>query len=376
MQDSDAQVQFIKDHVRARIIRAELAEGSRLDDEDLRHATGATVRAVRRALNELAQEGLLTRRQRLGTFVAQGVARAGTSPLPIVRSIAVLSTLSREALGRLAFTRDIFEGMAFASAKPLRIEYFTPTDVETRSIDMLPAVDAEMLKGLVQGVVGIEANHAGRLNTMARAGLPVVAIDFHTQDAAFDSVYADHEDAGFQATVHLLALGHRRIVFIGERCNPRSSDPTWQQRMTGYLRGVAWSGGETPRPLVLGGPRDPTNLERDLPPFHKRHRPTAYVLASGGLAPEVLRVLQLIDVECPRDVSLACCDNSRVRDGGLAFSYSRADYDLAGRTAIQLIASRLACRAMPPVRVTIPMTFIPGESSRALPGEEDMLPVT
>jgi DNA-binding LacI/PurR family transcriptional regulator len=81
-------------------------------------------------------------------------------------------------------------------------------------------------------------------------------------------------------------------------------------------------------------------------------------------------------VECPRDVSLTCCDNSRVKDGALALSYSRADYDLAGRMAIQIIASRLACRAMPPVRVTIPMTFIPGESSRALPSEEDAQPAT
>jgi LacI family transcriptional regulator len=264
--------------------------------------------------------------------------------------------------------------MSFAMTPPHRIEYCVQPKGAHKAVDVLPTVDAEVLRSLVQGVVGIDANHAGRLNELARAGLPVVAMDFHDLDASFDSVYADHEDAGFQATAHLLAMGHRRIVLVGERCNPRSTDPTWQQRMSGYLRAMAWAGGETPRPLILAGPRDTSKLHRDLPDFHRRHRPTAYVLVGGSWAPELLEILKSIGVECPRDYSLTCCDASCVRVGaissGTSISYARADYEQAGRIAVQLIASRIACRAIPPARVTIPITFIPGDSSRAIAAEE------
>ena len=76
-------------------------------------------------------------------------------------------------------------------------------------------------------------------------------------------------------------------------------------------------------------------------------------------------------MECPRDVSLTCADGSCPKIGALSLSYTRADYEQAGRMAVQVLASRIACRAMPPVRVTIPVTFIPGDSSRAIVAEAE-----
>lgn len=371
MKSQRADVQQLKDHLRARIIRAELPEGARIHAEELRQATGATVRVVRQALNELAHEGLLQRRQRLGTFVSRGVARAGTSPLPAVRALAVVSSLRREALRATEFPRDALEGMETVMAQPRRIEFCTNYHPQSLSIHTLPPIETELLKSLVQGVIAIEANNVGALNELARAGLPVVALDFHHPEAAFDAVQADYEEAGFQAALHLIALGHRKLAFVGERANPNSNDPAWQQRMGGFFRATGWAGGETPRPLVLGGPRDPTHLERDLPGFHARHRPTAYVLASGSWAAELVRVLGLQGLECPRDYSLVCADPSSRVLGRLSFSYVRVDYMRAGKLAVQLIASRLACRAMPPVKVTIPVSIIPGNSSRGIASEVD-----
>lgn len=366
MSDFAAHIRAVKDHIRARIIRAELLEGHRLDARELRQSTGSSVRVVRQALTELASEGILRRRQRLGTFVAGGVAQAGIAPLPAIRSVAVLSSLTQEQLTYASFTVDVLEGMRFALAQPARIEFCVPPPGAAKSIDVLPTVEAEVLRSLVQGVVALEANHSGRLNELTRAGLPVLALDFSPHDAAFDSVYVDHEASGFQSTAHLLALGHRRVAYIGERCNPHSSDPGWQERMTGYLRAMAWAGGETPQPLILGGPRDTSKLPRFLPEFHRQHRPTAYVLAASGWATDVLRVLETMGISCPRDISLACADATRPNAGALALSYARADYEEAGRLAIHLMASRILCRAMPAVRIKLPITFIPGDSSRVL----------
>lgn len=362
-------VQKLKDHIRARIIRAELHEGARVNAEELRQATGVTVRVVRQALTELAHEGLLQRRQRLGTFVSRGVASAGTSPLTAVRSLAVVSSLQESKMRAWEFSRNILYGMESLMVHPHRIEFCIHQLPQGQSINTLPALAPEVLKTLVQGVIAIEAYHVGILNKLAHSGLPVVAMDFHHPDAIFDAVHVDHEEAGFQATLQLVALGHRKIAFIGERPNPKSTDPTWQHRMGGFLRATSWAGGETPRPLILGGPRDASNLENDLPDFHSRHRPTAYVLCCGAFVPEVIRVLRQQGLECPRDYSLSCADAGCKVLGRLAISYVNADYQQAGKLAVQLIASRLACRAMPPVRITVPVSIVSGNSCRDIASE-------
>jgi LacI family transcriptional regulator len=366
MDDQAAHVRNVKDYVRARILRAELVEGHRVESRDVRQATGESVRAVRQALSELAREGVLKRRQKTGTVVAGGIAGTGITPLPAVRSVAVLSSRSIDEINNTRFTRDILVGVQRGLSQPRRIEWCVNTPGLPKSVNMLPAIEAEVLRSLAQGVVGIEANHTGRLNALTRAGLPTVAVDYNPRDAAFDVVFVDHEDAGFQVTSHLLALGHRRIAFVGERANPQSSDPSWQDRMCGYLRAMAWAGSEFPAPLVLGGPRDPTRLKVDLPGFHQRNKPTAYVLASGNWAEEVMRVLGTLNVKCPQDVSIANADGSTPKVHGMAMTEVRGDYEEAGELAIQAIGARLMCRAMPAARYRVPVLFVPGESTRTL----------
>ena len=59
----------VKDHLRAAILRAELPEGTPVQEEVLRSETGASVRAVKQALRDLSAEGLLRRKRHAGTRV-------------------------------------------------------------------------------------------------------------------------------------------------------------------------------------------------------------------------------------------------------------------------------------------------------------------
>ena len=366
MPKSPFRAQELKDYIRARIIRAELSEGSRIDARELKNATGATIRSVHQALNELAAEGVLVRRQRIGTVVAQGLARSGNAPLPAVRALAFLTSVREEVIKNSRFMVDVLEGMRHSLSQPSKIEFCMSGYHEDKSIDVLPTIEPEVLKSLIQGIVAVEANNAGRLNQIVRAGLPVVAVDYIHDDAAFDSVSVNHFQAGFLATEHLIAQGHRRIAFIGEHCNPNSSDPSWQERMAGYLHAMAWSGGAVPQPLILGGYRDHKWLQRDFKSFHTSQKPTAYVLCSSGWAVPVSQLLQELKLNIPQDISITCADAEHRRVDKLDLSYTRGDYEQAGRLAVQMIAARIACRATPPVRMNVPVIFVPGDSSRVV----------
>jgi LacI family transcriptional regulator len=279
--------------------------------------------------------------------------------LPALTSVAVITSLVRRALDQSTFTRDIIAGIRSRLASPANVQIIAH-EAGNHDITDVAVFDASALAQTTQGVLGLEANNAAVLNELVRDGVAVVAIDFWSPRSQFDVLTVDHEDAGYIATEHLLSLGHRVIGFVGETPNLKSSDPTWQARLTGYMRAmVAGGAADFPR-WILGVQRDATLIPPRLPEFHRRIKATAYVLCNGGLLPNSLKVFEEMGLRCPEHISFACADGAVPHLGRPATSHVVVDFEEVGRMALRVLASRLACRSMPPVRVTVPVNFLPG----------------
>ncbi len=363
MSRQDEQQISVRNLLQGRIFRGELPAGSRIDETLLRRETGATVRAVRGALRELTANGILKRKQRQGTFVALRLPPGMVTPLPALNSVAIISSLNQGMISESAYARDILVGVTSRLATPATVNIIANHSVRSCSIDEAPPFDSQNLQQTAQGVIGLELNNGPVLNDLVRDGLPVVAIDFWQPRSQFDVVAIDHEEAGYLATGHLLALGHRVIGFIGEAPNSKSNDPTWQARLNGYLRAMVASGEPNFPQWILGMQRDGTLIPPRLPDFHRKFQPTAYVLCSGGGLPTTLAVLNDLKLRCPEDISLACADNAVPHLGRPSTSHIQVDLGEVGRMAVRVLAARVACRAMPPFRVTIPVSFLPGCTS-------------
>lgn len=360
------EVQRYKDQLRAMIVRAELAEGAVLNEDALRREAGESVRVVRHALIALAREGLLVRRPRVGTIVA-GTAAGRAAPK--LRSVAVLSSLKQSALTQRSFSARVVHGIRAELTPPKQIHlYMRAENEQIGGVDDPPRVEAAQLRGHAQGIIAIEANHAPALNELVAAGLPVVAVDFAPRAAAFDAVCVDHVHAGYLATEHLLRLGHRRIAFAGELPVAASTDPTWQDRLTGYLRAMAEAGDVNASPSIFGiRYRSTKYIATDLPGFHTVRQPTAYVLCSSNTVSPIVAALEALGAHCPRDISLACADGMAVETTqGVKLSRIRVDYEDLGENAVRLLEARLAHKHHPPVTAPLPVQFEAGESSRAL----------
>lgn len=356
-------VQRVKDHLRASILRAELPEGAAVREEMLRSETGASVRAVKQALRELAGEGLIRRKRHAGTRVAERLPSVICAVLPPVRSVSVISALDEKQLTRQKFSAAVLAGIREKLSAPPSMAFLTNPAKKPKSLDDVPPLDVEEQKRSVQGLISIEANNATTLNQLVRAGLLVVSVDFAVPDGLFDMVAMDHLHHGFQATWHLLELGHRRIAFLGERPSAHSTDPSWQDRFAGYLKAMAIHGGETPQMWVQSGERSTLHLSRELAKFHRAYKPTAYVLATGGLAPTCREIFERMSLSVPRDISLAAADNACEGFARMRVTRIFADYAELGRTAVRLLAARLACRPMPQVRTVLQGRFTPGDTT-------------
>ncbi|MCW8131021.1 MAG: substrate-binding domain-containing protein [Planctomycetota bacterium] len=357
------QVRGCKEHLRMQIARAEFPEGTRLDEAQLRRETGATVRAVRAALSDLAREGLILRKRHVGTFVADRLPAANVTVLPKLRSVGLLSSRRQEVFISDGFCSKVLTGLRLALQPPAQVTWFLHEHGRTMGVDDLPLVDLDAIRRACQGVVAVEAYNASQLNELSRAGVPLVVVDFAPPLAAFDSVEVDHFQAGYLATRHLLELGHREIAYVGEGLVAQSTDPTWQARLNGYLRAMVEAGQAVSPAHVMDTQRNLRVVAERLPAFDARRRPSAYVLCTGGFADALVQVLADLGRAVPAQVSLAAADSAAYTAGGAVLSQARVDYEMLGRNAARVLAARLACKAMPPMRNLLPVLFAPGQTS-------------
>lgn len=363
MASPEEQAQLVKDHVRALIFSGELQEGASIRDDEIRKTTGATVRAVRHALSDLAKDGLVIRKRHTGTIVNRVPAQVKLK-LPGIRSVGIVSAMPKRALQEGKYARHVLNGVTLGMDGEKEIHYFVHPKGTQFELDDLPRVDIQSARMNCQGLISLEANNASVLNDLARHEIPLVAVDFVHHAAIFDIVAVDHLNAGLQATEHLLSLGHRRIAYVGEAADPFSTDPSWQDRLNGYLRAMATAGGEIPFLCILNVRRNPNLVPRHLPDFHARHKPSAYVLASGYLVRGMEQALEEMGLRCPEDVSISAADTSQKFFGGKSLSCTWFDYKQLGQHAVKILAARLAAPALPPIQVFLRVKFKAADSSR------------
>ncbi len=79
--------------------------------------------------------------------------------------------------------------------------------------------------------------------------VPIVLINNQEEGEYLRSVTVDNKQGAQLAVEHLLALGHRRIGYIGATDRPKSND----QRLAGYYLALEWAG-ITPEPTFILSP--------------------------------------------------------------------------------------------------------------------------
>ena len=151
---------------------------------------------------------------------------------------------------------------------------------------------------------------AGDLSALSRARLPLVVIDpLNLPRARVTSVGSTNFAGGLVATQHLLALGHRRIAFVG---GPASAACN-QARMHGFRAAMEAEGAPVPEEYVRSGHfmyEDGVALGAlvlDLP-----ERPTAVFAASDETAAGVIEAGRARGLRIPEDLSVVGFDDTQV----------------------------------------------------------------
>ena len=265
---------------------------------------GVGVGTVSRVLNGSPSVSVATRRR-----VLEAIATLDYEPSPAARA---LSTGRTNAIGVVApfFTQpSVIERLRGVSRTVADEGYqLILHDVERpdQRRDLFRSLAA---RGRIDGLLAISlAPTDHELRRMKIAGVPIVLLD--REHPEIPCITIDDVEGGRMAAGHLLALGHRRIAFLGdEEANLFGFDSSAHRR-EGFEAALSAAGAAPTPEWVLRRPhgRDAARVAAaEL--LAREQRPTAVFATSDVQAIGVLEAAQAAGVPVPGELSVIGFDN-------------------------------------------------------------------
>lgn len=195
------------------------------------------------------------------------------------------------------------------------------------------------------------------LARLRAAGMPVVLVD--ARGAAVPRVVTDDVKGGRIATEHLLALGHRRIAFIGEGPDNDLGFVSSAKREQGYRDAMRDAGLDVGDDLVRYGRHDRTvaaQLASDL--LASTASPTAVFASSDVQATGVIAAARDARLRVPEDLSVVGFDDIEIAEYAGLTTVHQPLFD-SGRLGAQLLLQALGGGQPPaPVEHELPLALV------------------
>jgi len=218
----------------------------RITLKDVAAHAGVSYQTVWRVINAKKEVKPETR-----VRIQAAVEELGYHPDAIARSMAVgrTCTLGCIAPNLTDYTfACLIEG---AKSEAQKHDYFLIAMSAERENEVGALCD-DMLSRRVDGLMAINPHADERYRYFEKLISKSVAIVYsgdHPRNKGVSSVQVDDESGGYQATRHLIELGHKQIAMV---TGPRNEDCV-QDRITGYQRALEEANLGTPSKIILTG---------------------------------------------------------------------------------------------------------------------------
>ena len=255
----------------------------------------ASYMTVRKAVNELVEEGILHKLTTKGTFVShrkmspkitrnigffldKGIKQGVSSPY-----YSLVFKALEETVRRNGYTISLFTN--FDDLNPLKNQ---------KKIDGVIICCFPRIEDNVQDV---------------KKYFPIVLLDNIAADKSIPSVTIDNFNSCYQSTEYLLSLGHKRIGFV---TGLMDSD-VCKDRLLGYKKAISANGSPGDKTLIHKGDYSYESGELAGKYFLSLSKPpTAIVCANDSMAIGVMKAIQEKGRRIPDDISIIGFDDIEV----------------------------------------------------------------
>lgn len=354
----------VRDQLLQQLLEMNIRAGDRLPPETaLAQALSVSRSTVKRALSELVEEQLVEQRVGSGTYALPKLVefcRTMRAAEKAKRIALVVPEISDRYSYRIlrGVCRQIEENND-------DLELYNTSgsaEKENRILERLLSTD-------VDGVILWPAASYGSsalLQQMVDENYPLVLIDHTLAGLNCHCIMSDHVDSGYQATRYLLERGHRNIGFIDTSVNMALSQ---LERFQGYRKALEGWGLSAPHALgdILFPPGHTEEFKAAIRQYFEDNPQLTAAICGGGVVMRVIRMLNMIGREVPRDISLVCFDGfENSRYVATPPTYIRQAEDEIGREAVRLLHRLFRTPELERRVVQFPATLYEGETVRTL----------
>ena len=272
-----------------------LQSGDRIPTEaELCRKLGWSRPTITRALNEMAEEGVLERIQGSGTFLTQPASTSGYC--------IIISTPWTEEPG--GYTGSLFAGIRQEAAKQaLNIKYHLSPTVVSPDEARQQGADGVLVASPWLGAID-------SIMKLMDAGIPVVGMPLYTNAEHLPMVCTYNYGGIYSAVDYLYGMGHKRIAYVLDYM--ATSDVC--ERILGFQNAMSANGLQVDRSHLLAGE---TTISQEYFEYWFENLavlPTA-ILSSIRLVVPLLRLMSKRNLRMPEDISLIVTDDPKLDDG-------------------------------------------------------------
>ncbi|OBV10404.1 LacI family DNA-binding transcriptional regulator [Erythrobacter dokdonensis] len=306
--------------------------------EDIALEAGVSVSTVSRALNDSPSVKRRTKQQiwqiaRAHDYEFRASMPAGPSGADATIAVVVPAPQARESRVADPFFLELLAGIAEAARErnaDLIISHLTPRAGE----DLDYAMSTSRATGVI--FIGQSSLHHA-FNTLAARDNRFVVWGAEFPDAQYCSVGSDNVAGGRRATSHLVRLGRRRILFLGD-----TEAPEAEQRSRGYRQALTQAGITVDETLIVPAHFEVHSAEAAARSAIARGLEFDAVFAASDLiAIGAIRALTRSGMSVPGDVSVVGYDNiPAARLVTPQLTTIDQDANLAGRMLVSKLIDR------------------------------------
>lgn len=219
----------------------------------------------------------------------------------------------------------------------------------------------------IEGVIfaGIWAwEHEDHIVELHKHGIPIALINRRVPDLTLDMLQVDQSLGTFEATSHLLELGHRRIGVIFNKANAGVPPP---DQLAGVRRAYAEFGLEMDANQIVETEFSPQGgYQAAMKLLNQAERPTAIFARADRLALGVLRAAYELSISIPHELSVVGYGDepdSKFWTPGLT-TVRQPQYEMGTRAA-EMLFERIENKNLPQRQVIFQPRLIARESAIA-----------
>lgn len=328
---------------------------------------GVSPLTVSRALQALARDGILSRKRRVGTVIADNLP-----PTLFQRSFTVM------ALGLGVGTRQPVD-FYFSSVQRSILNTLAPLGLRTLWLDyQIDQIERELLSSEFVGILAIApaAEHIALLEDLYRRGIPVVIVGASSKEWEMPTIDTANYDAARQGVKHLLGLGHRRFIRLFGALETFNSRDRWR----GFRDALQEAGIPESQIWTFTTPYadevDEANREAIRTVLRLPNGPTAIFAGGYYLALSALQTVYQAGLRVPEDVSLIGFDDPpSAALSNPPLTTFRQPLEQLGARAVHKLLDLAKGNSPEPVHEYLPIELVIRQSSKQVAAETTSLPV-